>query len=101
MPTYFIHSTLAQRSQITIDMTLVQAIFDSRCQYNFICLNIYNTARLSHDWQYDTYRGLGRIWETGCVQFWLAMLAGNSFSVLPHLQIKYWATFLAQLLKKT
>ena len=60
-------------------------------------------------------RGLGRIWETGCVkkqtgcvQFWHATLAIHSFSFLPHLQpknqffspiIKCWATFLAQLLK--
>ena len=27
-----------------------------------------------------------RIWETGCVKFWLATLAIHSFSVLPHLQ---------------
>ena len=62
-------------------------------------------------------RGLGRIWETGCVKkingcvkFWLAMLEINSFSFLPHLQpkkqlvspfLKNWVTFLAQLFKKT
>ena len=62
-------------------------------------LQSYNVIR--------SVRGLGRIWATGCVKFWLATLAIHSFS--PHLQpkkqicsknIQYWVTFVAQIFKK-
>ena len=48
---------------------------------------------------YPLIRGLGRIWETGCVKCWLATLAIHSFSFLPHLQPK--KQFFSPFFKKT